>query len=601
MTTTEIVAETDQDLSGPVTEANLPEQATDTASAPPARPAENLELLYVNPKDLIIGLNVRTEVGIDKQMLADVKDRGVREIIPCRRNDERKLVVRKGQRRVMHAVEAGVPEVLVLVEPELISDETAREIDRVIDQFSENDKRVALTEADQARAAQKLLDLGLSAGQIVRRLHVPKKRVTAALAVAAHPAAMDAVSDGVLDLTQAAVIAEFGEDEEAVAELTEAARKRPERFDHLAQRLRDQREETQLREAAVAQLTAQGVTVIDRPESLYGGKTKELRRLRATPDTASGTELTAEQHATCPGNAAYLVYRDWQPVDQRVEVVYVCTDFQEHGHAERHTSVGVVTTGQRTGKMTEQEKAERRRVVKNNKEWTSAEKVRHTWLKGFVKRKTAPKDAQRWIVEVLAHGSHDMRKAMEDRHSLAIEWLGLATDDTRAWNAPNPIVTAAATANPARATMLTVAMLLAALDNGTSRQTWRSPTKDNVKFFSKLREWGYNLSEVEQLVLQPEKAAVEDEAEEVDADMDADTDTDEAADIDLAPEAELDDGPEDTVSSETASVDEITDDDEADPSIGIDESADASVTVTTEPVAAQVVDEIDLAEQDLAA
>lgn len=600
MTTTEIVTETDQDLSARATEVNLPEQATDTASAPPARPAENLETLYVNPKDLIIGLNVRTEVSIDKQMLADVKDRGVREIIPCRRNDEGELVVRKGQRRVIHAVEAGVPEVLVLVEPELISDETAREIDRVIDQFSENDKRVALTEADQARAAQKLLDLGLSAGQIVRRLHVPKKRVTAALAVAAHPAAMDAVSDGVLDLTQAAVIAEFGDDEEAVDELTEAARKRPERFDHLAQRLRDKREETQLREAAAAQLTAQGVTVIDRPDSLYGGKTKELRRLRATPETESGTELTVEQHATCPGHAAFLVYRDWQPVDKRVEVEYVCTDFQENGHAERHTSIGVVTTGQRTGKMTEQEKTERRRVVKYNKEWTSAEKVRHTFLKGFVKRKTAPKDAQRWIVEVLARGSHDMRKAMEDRHSLAIEWLGLGTDDIRAWNSPNPIVTAAATANSARATMLTVAMLLAALDNGTSRQTWRSPTADNVAYFSKLREWGYNLSEVESLVLEPEKATVEDE------DVDAEADTDEVAEVDLDPEAELNAGPEDTVVSEfTTVVDEITDADEANPAIDVDESDDEAgepaVTAAAEPTADQVVDEIELAEQDLAA
>jgi ParB family chromosome partitioning protein len=157
--------------------------------------------------------------------------------------------------------------------------------------------------------------------------------------------------------------------------------------------------------------------------------------------------------------------------------------------------------------MTDEQKAARAEVIANNKAWDSATTVRRAWLTTFFARKTAPPDGARWIVQTLAQGSHDMRKAMESDHSVALELLGL-NQSTRGYARmrTHSIAGAAAKASPARATTLTVAMLVGALENGTDRRVWRSPTGEQIAYFRQLQRWNYPLSDVEMLVLQPTDA-----------------------------------------------------------------------------------------------
>ncbi len=61
------------------------------------------EVLWVDSRELIIGDNVRTDVTLDKGFVADIKDRGVRQIIPVRRDEAGRLVVQTGQKRVLAA------------------------------------------------------------------------------------------------------------------------------------------------------------------------------------------------------------------------------------------------------------------------------------------------------------------------------------------------------------------------------------------------------------------------------------------------------------------------------------------------------------------
>ncbi|MGH3534884.1 MAG: ParB/RepB/Spo0J family partition protein [Pseudonocardiaceae bacterium] len=495
-----------------------PDHQPDQQAPVSVEAARGEELRWVDPRELILSDNVRTDVALDKGFIADVAERGVRQPVPVRPDESGRLVVRTGQRRVLAAIEAGLDRVRVLVEDETLTDERAQAIDRILDQLGENEHRSDLGEADEARATQQLLGLGLSARQIARRRHLPIKRVTTAAVVAQNPLALDAVTEGVFDLAQAAVVAEFTDDQAAVTTLTSAARTRPEQFSHVAQRLRDDREETRLRAQLTATLTEQGVTIIDRPSTLFDGTIRRLADLRATPDTTPGTELTAQDHAGCPGHAAFLDDRNsWRPVAERVAAVWVCTDFVRHGHAERHTALGVATTGKVTGAgMTEEQKTERRTVIANNKAWESATTVRRDWLRKFLTRSAAPKDALRWIAATLAQGSHDVRKAMESDHPMAMELLGLKhAARGYARRSPHAIATAAVKASPGRATVLTVAMLIAALEQGTDRRAWRCPTDDHLAYFGQLRSWGYPLSDVEMLVLtagapDPAKARTDD-------------------------------------------------------------------------------------------
>ncbi|QNG55708.1 ParB N-terminal domain-containing protein [Pseudonocardia petroleophila] len=71
------------------------------------------ELLRVDPRTLVIGANVRRDVVLDRPFLRSISDRGVREPIIVRRDDHGVLVVRKGKRRTLAAVETGRPTVPV--------------------------------------------------------------------------------------------------------------------------------------------------------------------------------------------------------------------------------------------------------------------------------------------------------------------------------------------------------------------------------------------------------------------------------------------------------------------------------------------------------
>src|SRR6266540_6334772 len=163
-------------------------------------------------------------------------------------------------------------------------------------------------------------------------------------------------------------------------------------------------------------------------------------------------------------------------------------------------------SGPVVGPMSEEQKAARRTVIANNRAWASATTVRRGWLRQFLARRTAPKDAPQWIATVLAEGGHDVRRAMEDHHCVACELLGLG-EEAASWyrgcGRPHPIAAAAAAATPTRATMLTLGVLLAALEAGTGPNSWRDPTPDTRTYLAALRGWGYELSDVERLVEPP--------------------------------------------------------------------------------------------------
>ncbi|GAA1180762.1 hypothetical protein [Pseudonocardia alaniniphila] len=189
----------------------------------------------------------------------------------------------------------------------------------------------------------------------------------------------------------------------------------------------------------------------------------------------------------------------------------MCIDAEANGHVARwdNTSATPAGAGGRPGgPRSEAEKAERRRVIANNKDWDSAATVRRDWLRTtFLARKTAPKDAVQFIAATLGRGSHDVRRAMESGHSTARQLL--AMDAVVDHGSTNPIATAGETATPARATMLALAILLGAGEQGTGRHSWRTPSSETRAYFAALQRWGYPLSPVEQLVLSPDTSTTE--------------------------------------------------------------------------------------------
>ncbi|WP_159796604.1 ParB/RepB/Spo0J family partition protein [Puerhibacterium puerhi] len=435
-------------------------------------------LEHVDPAALVIGANIRTDADLDPDFVASIKDLGVLTPINVQRQQDGTLVVLAGQRRTLAAVEAGLATI-----PAYVTDANGDEAERIIRQWAENDHRAAMRDTHRTAAIKQLaLDFGLSAAQIARRTRTSKDTVTAALDVAGSQVAEAVQAKYDLTLDQAAVVAEFEDDKEAVKTLTACAVEHPEAFAHTAQRLRDQRTEAHARTEAIEALTQAGVPVIE-PIGYDDKKAKRLHELR-NADAEAGEGITPEAHAQCPGHAAYVSTR-WDGV----VTVYVCTDWRGHGHLDRYAQAP--TSG---GPQTEEQKAERRRVIENNKAWRSAETVRREWLAQFAKRKTAPKDAATFLAQAMAEGTYLLNKAGERGHRLATEWLTGKADAGR-----GAVTGLLAKATPARAQHIALVLALAAVEDATDVHTWRNPDTETRRYFTALEGWGYALAEVEQI------------------------------------------------------------------------------------------------------
>lgn len=504
------------------------------------------ELAWADPAELVLEVNTRTEVHLDPHFCASVRDRGVREPISVYRRDDGDgssvLVVRKGQRRTLAALKAGLARVRVLIEPQPTTADTDTEperarrthdAERIIDQLTENQHRADISDAEQVTAHQQLLGLGMSAAQIARTTRTPAKRVRQTTAVAGSDRAIEIGARYDLDLVQMSVIAEFSDDDDAVAQLTETALQRPHQLAHTAQRLRDTRAERALCAELEDQLRGAGATVLGRDDARHD-TAMTLARLRPCADDPSGTELTEDAHRDCPGHAATVTVRFDFDQGKTAHTLWVCTDPATHGHAERYdrpsssqkpAAPAGETDEQRQAREDREREAARearRTVIANNKAWESAQVVRRDWLRELFARKAAPKGAAIVVAAEFAQGDHDLRRAMETGNALASTLLGLS-DAGGVYGyysgRPNPIAEAARSSSAARATMLALALVLAAYEDGTTRDSWRNPTPATRRYFAQLRDWGYALADVEQLVLTDDTTDVlQDPGDDVDVD-----------------------------------------------------------------------------------
>jgi ParB family chromosome partitioning protein len=466
----------------------MSDQTHPTTDQPPAA-----ELAWLDPATLLTDHNIRPP-RTDKlfaDLVASIREHGVLVPIVATR-DHQGIRVRYGHRRVLAAVHAGRATVPVVVYTGTLTDATAAEIDRILGQHAENTHRVGLTTGETIAAFGQLAALGVSPARIARRSKTPRRTVDAALAAAASEVAAKATERwDFLTLDDAAALAEFDDDPDAIKALVTAA-KSGENTAHVAQRLRDQRDTTRAIDALTTQLKEAGVAVIGEPP--YDEKViRPLRHLHH-----DGQPLTPDTHTDCPGHAAY-VKRTWG--QEKAEAVYVCVHPRLHGHTD---------PGSRTPDIerptTVEEKAERSRVRANNEAWRSAEKVRRAWLRDFLTRRTAPKGSAAFVATALAHGDHALSRAFTNGHHRAPDLfrLGHLTDEadgTVERRRGKTLTGLLDGASDNRALVVALGIVLAAYEDAWTTDTWRRPSAGDARYLMFLMTNGYTPSEVEQLIL----------------------------------------------------------------------------------------------------
>ncbi len=486
----------------------------------------------LDPRGLLVDVNVRDSVRVERDFIASVRDLGVLVPIVAVRTADGGVRVRFGHRRARAAVVAGLPSVPVLV----VADEattTAGQVERIVTQWAENEHRSGLTLTEQVGVVAQLAAFGVSPAQIAHRTRITRPRVDAALTVAGSDVARRAAVEHELDLTEAAVVAEFAADPDGVALLVAAAGTG--RFEHVAQRLRDDRVRAERRAAFTAALAADGVRVVD------AGVEVLLRDLT----DPGGAVLTTEAHAACPGHAA-RIERCWGPVDPATgfpavapdddsdvnqdddsdvhvdeeddqdddedegdeeepvdggttwaeypSAVWVCTDPAAHGHLRR---IAYGTRGQARPVLAEltpaeaaAARADRRTVIECNKAWGSAVTVRREWVRVLLTRRTPPKGAAALIATALACDPEVVTRGRD----LAADLLGW---DRGVYGRSPALTGLIDQASEARAQVLALAVVLAGYEDATYTGSWRTVHPATRRYLTFLTACGYTLADVE--------------------------------------------------------------------------------------------------------
>lgn len=421
-------------------------------------------LVHVDPTSIVLDTNVRADARLDKAFLASIRNHGVMQPVVGYRDDDGAVHVLQGQRRTLAAVEAKRRTIPVYLA------ENPDEAGRIITQMVENEQRTGITDAERADGYEQLFLLGLSASQIAKCTHTRKETVEQGITARRSQIARDHLTAG-LTIEQAAVLAEFDDDEEAVASLIAAAERGT--FDHSTAQLRQQREAARAVAAEVERLTAEGVTVLDEtPWDYYYDGRGAAAPLRAL-------DAIEEEHAACPGRAV-VVSATWAGEARTEEV---CTDWKANGHENRQAVTGT------SGPLNEDEKAERRRVIEGNKEWRAATEVRRDWLCTLAQRKSAPKDAAVTLARLLAQAPSRVQDGMNDRKGITTEILG------EQWRTSAP-------ASSARASVYALTIALAGIEViYADVHTWRNMTDTDLDYLAVLVAWGYTPCDLEQGLL----------------------------------------------------------------------------------------------------
>ena len=433
-----------------------------------------LEML--DPKTLTIDTNVRKAADLKADFIRSIKELGVLEPVIAHRRDDGTVHVLMGQRRTLGAVEAerdSIP-VMIVSSPE--------EAERIVTQVVENIQRTELTEADEADAYHQLSLIGVSAADIAKKTGRTKTTVESALKAKASTTGAKALDNG-YTVDMALVLAEFEGDQDAIEELESVIRDEPDYFDHIVQKLRDDRDSKAQLAALIEELVAQGKAIVEE-----AGHYAESEALYVSAANRADGEPATDEDAN-----AYLINTNYRGQHSTVPVI---TGWKELGFTPKYERYDGGSQAQ-TGPMTEEQKAQRKTLIANNKAMESATKVRREWVKTLLSRKTAPKGWQYFTVHAITH--HPETASGYDG-KVATEMAGAKTgeeSDRWGWNPLRDHV-AKTTARPEFALL---ALICAGYEKTIQKDSWRSAGQVHNDYLTQLVAWGYKASEVEQIIL----------------------------------------------------------------------------------------------------
>ncbi|UQX13483.1 nuclease [Candidatus Mycobacterium methanotrophicum] len=425
----------------------------------------------------------------------------------------------------------------------------------------ENDKRRDITTVQRAKGIQQMLDAGVSVTKVAKALAIHKHTVKAAAAAGKSQAAMEALSADQLSLTEAAALAEFDDMPGALDRLVRDAG--TQRFDHTVAQLREQQASVKAQREAEKPWQDKGFTILDSFPRSWDVEHVELSYLR----TAAGEEAD-ETAVTNPAHWAVLLTEesgwvdagtgdpveedavDWDTEDDPEAVPaeglrhantvteatmfvpeYFCLDYAaagltlcerfqrfaglSHATSDGSTETADVDTEDEDAKAAREaaaaqakldaERRERRKVIALNKLGEAALQVRRDFVTKLLTRKTPPKGAAMFVADCLARDTGLLSDNQAQDTTAAL--LGLDNGQAVA-----KLVADLAANGDGRAQVITLALVLGALEARTPKDAWRGSGNywgrhvGGADYLRWLADNDYQLAAIEEVVTKANSA-----------------------------------------------------------------------------------------------
>ncbi|MFF4248986.1 ParB N-terminal domain-containing protein [Streptomyces sp. NPDC001822] len=471
-------------------------------------------LTEFDPRTLVLDPhNARTEnVKPDHALLASVERIGVQEPISVRPLEDGTFGVFKGQRRWLAATAAakkaeakGAP---VRPIPAFVREDlTDSDTEALLLSMVENTQRAPMTQRDQLNGAAQLELISMNETDRRRAAGIlGMKRESLRAAKQASALTTEGLQAGArygFDLTEMADLQDVEEVSGAANKLAAARRRDAEakgntrgNWQHAMASLRQERDERRKRDAAAKTLTDAGVTVLPR----YSRSDDTARPLDQIT-TKLGKEFTATTHAACAGHAARL--------DEDAQPVYFCTDPEKNGHAIKDAPDAAEEAEAKAAA-----RAERKKVIEQNKAARAAREVRHEFIAQLCKGKTLSDAAWTLVLTTVMNGSDTYRKFINRTQAKATAAVAQFTGGPAPEeNADDPFTPLIQRTGKARRPQLLMAQVAAAFEDEMHDKAWSTKTATQVMWLTFLEAEGYTLSAHEAAILDrattPERAATE--------------------------------------------------------------------------------------------
>lgn len=435
------------------------------AAAPATGLVEPLPVALLHPHPH----NPRRDVGDLTELADSIRAHGIRQnllVVPDPDHPgEFRIVI--GHRRAAAAALAGVTAIPAVVDSSLGD---AEQLELML---LENLQRTDLTAVEEADGYQGLLDLGVGARAIAKRTGRSERTITSRLRLLTLPeAAREKVHTHQATLDDALALAAFDGDEDLREDLVDTFGASG--FTH---RLEAARHEMTSRASVAeerAKLEAAGVTIVESGE--YGQSPAGVTPLHVLKGKKQYSSIGEAEHATCPGHVAWVYARY-----SSASVSYGCKGAAKHGHESIYGDRGTADSGP----MTDEQKAERKQLIANNKAALAAETVRRAWIRDLLKRPQMPGDAAVYVARIVRPG----RSADYQEKTLLTALLyGKEISDHDV---------DADLSTPAGAMRHLVALAAARVENTMPKDYWRRDDISHRVHLEQLAAWGYELADVE--------------------------------------------------------------------------------------------------------